>query len=85
MRTDRAPARRESLAAAHSGERFTIARILGDGISDACAGLGLHAGDAARCRAATRYHIWIEAPGGGVVALERDLARYVEVSLDGCG
>ncbi len=73
---------RRSLAALRSGERFTIRRAIGGGLTALCRDLGLREGEDACCRDAARYHVWVQTAAGSVVAIDRDVARYVEVDVE---
>lgn len=68
-----------SLAGVEAGETVVIESILFDSLRELCAELGLHAGDRARCRANGPRFLFLEAPGGRVVSLDRDWARFVAV------
>jgi hypothetical protein len=71
--------RARSLAALTAGEEVTITRILGRGARELCRSLGLREGDRLRCRSTDGVHVWIESPRGGVVAMARHWARYIDV------
>lgn len=62
------------------GEVVEIRRILFDTIRDLCTDLGMSEGDIVRCRADTASRLLIETPAGRTVVLERDLARFIQVS-----
>ncbi len=72
---------RRTLAAPRSGERFRIRRTIGRGLKALCRDLGLREGDDACCREVARYHVWVQTTAGTIVAVARDLARYVEVNV----
>ncbi|HET9982084.1 MAG TPA: FeoA domain-containing protein [Longimicrobiales bacterium] len=69
-----------SLAAADTGEAIQIRRILFGALRALCADLGLREGEIVRCRAGTPSQLMLETPTGRVVALERDWARFIQVS-----
>lgn len=69
-----------SLAAARAGEVMLIRRILFGTLRALCSDLGLPEGSRVRCRAATPSHILLETPGGRTIAIERDRARFIQVS-----
>jgi hypothetical protein len=69
-----------SLAAADTGEAIQIRRILFGALRALCADLGLREGEIIRCRAGTPSQLMLETPTGRVVALERDWARFIQVS-----
>ena len=72
--------RNRSLAATRTGEAVEIQRILFEALRGLCADLGVHEGDVVRCRAGTPSHLLLETPAGRTIALERDWARFIQVS-----
>ncbi|MBI4408358.1 MAG: hypothetical protein HY561_01540 [Gemmatimonadetes bacterium] len=72
-----------SLAAARSGETLEIRHILFDALRCLCSDLGVHEGQAVRCRAATPSHLLLETAEGRTVALETDWARFIQVGEPG--
>lgn len=69
-----------SFAAARAGEVVLIRRILFGTLRALCSDLGLLEGSRVRCRAATPSHLLLETAGGRTIALERDRARFIQVS-----
>lgn len=69
-----------SLAATQTGERVEIHRILFGALRTLCDELGLHEGDRVRCRACTPSRVLMENAEGRTISLERDWARFVQVS-----
>jgi hypothetical protein len=69
-----------SLASADAGESLHVRRILFGALRALCADLGVHEGDVVRCRAGTPSNILLETAKGRIVALERDWARFIQVS-----
>jgi hypothetical protein len=69
-----------SLAAVVAGERLTVRRILFGALRALCAELGVKEGDTLTCRAGTATHILLETPSGRTVPLERDWARFIQVT-----
>lgn len=72
-----------SLAAAGTGEAIEIRRILFGALRNLCADLGVHEGEVVRCRACTSSQLLLETSRGRVVALERDWARFIQVTTPG--
>jgi len=71
-----------SLAATRSGERVEVRRILFQGLREHCSDLDIHEGDVLRCRADTASQLILETVNGRTVALQRDWARFIEVTPD---
>lgn len=69
-----------SLAATCTGEAILIRRILFGTLRTYCADLGLREGDVLRCRAGTASHLLLQTPAGRTITLERDWARFIQVS-----
>ncbi len=72
-----------SLAAADTGEAIEIRRILFGALRNLCADLGVHEGEVVRCRACTPSQLLLETAAGRVVALERDWARFIQITAVG--
>ena len=69
-----------SLAATRSGDRVRISRILFATLRAHCHDLGIHEGHLVRCRAGTLSQLLLETDAGRRVSLERDWARFIQVS-----
>jgi hypothetical protein len=80
MATAFLPNSARSLAATATGEAVEIRRILFDVLRILCADLGVREGDVVRCRADTPSHLLLETASGRTVTLERDWARFIQVS-----
>lgn len=70
-----------SLSAVRAHDRVVIRRILFEELRELCAQLDLREGETVRWRA-IGTHLFLETPKGRVVSLERDWARFVEVSSE---
>lgn len=80
MATPHAPDHVRSLAATRTGEAVLIRRILFGALRSFCTALGLREGDVVRCRAGTPSHLLLETASGRTIPLERDWARFIQVS-----
>lgn len=80
MPTGDSPDPVRSLAATRTGESVVIRRILFGALRALCADLGVREGDVVLCRAGTASHLLLETRAGRTVPLDRDWARFVQVS-----
>jgi Fe2+ transport system protein FeoA len=71
--------RKRSLAEIQSNENVRIRSILFSMLRDLCRDLGIEEGDEVVCRKASSAVLILNARGRTVV-LERDLARFIEVT-----
>ena len=78
MKTSTEPLR--SLAATGTGEEVEIRRILFDTLRTLCDELDVHEGDVVKCRAGTTTQLLLETQHGRRVTLQRDWARFIQVS-----
>jgi hypothetical protein len=69
-----------SLAATGAGEAVEIRRILFDTLRRMCDQLDVHEGDVVTCRAGSQTQLLLETQHGRRVALQRDWARFIQVS-----
>lgn len=69
-----------SLAATQTGESVQIRRILIHTLRTHCSDLDIREGDVVRCRASTRSQLMLETRNGRIVALQRDWARFIQVT-----
>ena len=69
-----------SLASAAAGEPLRVQTILFDSLRHACRELGVHEGDLVRCRRGTGSQLVLETDAGRTVALQREWARFIQVS-----
>jgi hypothetical protein len=69
-----------SLAATGTGEAVEIRRILFNRLRTLCDQLDVHEGDVVKCRAGTSSQLVLETQHGRRVALQRDWARFIQVS-----
>jgi DNA-binding Xre family transcriptional regulator len=69
-----------SLAATGTGEEVEIRRILFETLRSLCDKLDVHEGDVVKCRAETTTQLLLETPHGRRVTLQRDWARFIQVS-----
>ena len=69
-----------SLAATRTGEVVEIKRILFSTLRAHCFDLDIEEGDVLRCRAGTPSQLVLETKHGRTVALERDWARFIQVT-----
>ena len=69
-----------SLAGAGTGEAVEIKRILFDTLRNLCDELDVHEGDVVKCRAGTTTQLLLETQHGRRVTLQRDWARFIQVS-----
>jgi hypothetical protein len=72
-----------SLAAVSSGDRVRIRNVLGATLRRQCDAVGLAQGDVVQCRTAGRASLVLVKAGGRTVLLDRDSARFIQVSADG--
>ncbi len=80
MPTGPSPDPVRSLAATRTGEAVLIRRILFGTLRALCTDLGVREGDVVHCRAGTASHLLLETPAGRTVPLDRDWARFIQVS-----
>lgn len=73
-------AKRFSLAAVETNQEVVIEKVLFGDLADFCAALGIAVGSAVRCRAASPRRLYLSTPAGRTVALDRDRARFVQVT-----
>jgi hypothetical protein len=69
-----------SLAAVTSGDRVCIRNMMGDTVRSHCDAVGLTAGAVVQCRTAGRASLVLVDASGRTVSLDRDLARFIQVS-----
>lgn len=69
-----------SLAAARAGDVVVIRRILFGALRALCADLGLLEGDVVFCRAGTATHLVLRTAKDRTIPLDRDWARFIQVS-----
>jgi DNA-binding Xre family transcriptional regulator len=69
-----------SLAATGTGEAVEIRRILFDTLRSLCDELDVHEGDVVTCRAGTTTQLLLETTHGRRITLQRDWARFIQVS-----
>ena len=69
-----------SLAATGTGEAVEIRKILFGTLRDLCNQLDVHEGDVVKCRAGTATQLLLETAHGRRVTLQRDWARFIQVS-----
>jgi hypothetical protein len=69
-----------SLAGTGTGEAVEIRRILFDTLRTLCDDLDVHEGDVVMCRAGTSTQLLLETEQGRRVTLQRDWARFIQVS-----
>jgi hypothetical protein len=68
-----------SLADVQPDERVAIEHVLFGTLKTLCDDLGIHGGEAVRCRRSTRAVLVLENETGRTVILDQDWARFVEV------
>lgn len=69
-----------SLATIAVGEAVEIRRVLFGAVRLLCTDLGFGEGDVVRCRLDTPGYLLLETTAGRTVVLERDWARFIQVS-----
>jgi len=69
-----------SLAATEAGDVVEVRHVLFGILQDLCQSLGIREGEVLRCRAATPTQLVLENAKGRQLTLQRDWARYVQVS-----
>ena len=69
-----------SLAATRTGEFVEIKRILFKTLRAHCCELDIAEGDVVRCRAGTTSQLVLETKHGRTVSLDRDWARFIQVT-----
>ena len=69
-----------SLAGTGTGEAVEIRHILFDTLRTLCDNLDVHEGDVVKCRAGTATQLLLETRHGRRVTLQRDWARFIQVS-----
>ncbi|HEX6937878.1 MAG TPA: hypothetical protein VF158_00595 [Longimicrobiales bacterium] len=80
MPTGDSPDPVRSLAATRTGDVVLIRRILFGTLRALCTDLGVREGDVVHCRAGTASHLLLDTPAGRTVPLDRDWARFIQVS-----
>ncbi|HEX7119446.1 MAG TPA: hypothetical protein VF212_11700 [Longimicrobiales bacterium] len=80
MPTGGSPDPVRSLAATRTGDVVLIRRILFGTLRALCTDLGVREGDVVHCRAGTASHLLLDTVGGRTVPLDRDWARFIQVS-----
>jgi hypothetical protein len=69
-----------SLAATRTGDVVLIKRILFGTLRSLCTDLGVREGDVVHCRAGSASHLLLDTPTGRTVPLDREWARFIQVS-----
>jgi hypothetical protein len=69
-----------SLAATRTGDVVLIKRILFGTLRSLCTDLGVQEGDVVHCRAGSASHLLLDTASGRTVPIDRDWARFIQVS-----
>ncbi len=69
-----------SLAATRTGDVVLIRRILFGTLRSLCRDLGVREGDVVHCRSGSASHLLLDTAAGRTVPIDRDWARFIQVS-----